>query len=504
MDKDTVDRLVKRYEEDKKKRDLWIDLWDEIYDYALPQRQGFHEESPGQRRTEKIYDSTAVVGTAEFASRIQAGLTPPFSKWIHLQPGSDVPDDEKDAVAVALKEIEDDVHAVILNSSFAQEAAEFYMDLAVGTATMLVEEGDLDRPVKFTTIPQRDVVLGFGPDGAVDAVHRRHKIRFGQLRQMWPRAKVPAELKGTDENSELEFLECTWRDWSQPVETHLHAVVHLGTKSPILTGRFRGAFSGPFVTARWSKVSGEGYGRGPLVQVLPDIKTANLMVELTLENAELAVSGLWQYDDDGVLNVDTISLRPGTFIPRAPGSQGVQPLQSPARFDVSQIVLEDLRFAIKKALYNEQLGPREGTPPTAREVVERMADLARNIGAAFGRLQTEFVERVVRRVLHIRVRQGAISLPRIDGRVVKIQSVSPLANAQALEEVANLDRALEMIAMRWGPQQALMEVNPQRGARFVFERMRIDPQILNSQGERQQLAQFLQQTMAQQNAPAEG
>mgnify|MGYP003638210096 CR=1 FL=1 len=51
-----------------------------------------------------------------------------------------------------------------------------------------------------------------------------------------------------------------------------------------------------------------------------------------------------------------------------------------------------MRTNIKKALYNDMLGnANEKTPMSATEVAERQADLSRQIGAAFGRLQSELV-----------------------------------------------------------------------------------------------------------------
>ena len=50
-----------------------------------------------------------------------------------------------------------------------------------------------------------------------------------------------------------------------------------------------------------------------------------------------------------------------------------------------------MRQNIKKALYMEALGRPEGTPMTATEVSERMADLSRQIGASFGRLPSAFL-----------------------------------------------------------------------------------------------------------------
>ena len=50
------------------------------------------------------------------------------------------------------------------------------------------------------------------------------------------------------------------------------------------------------------------------MKCLPDIKTANKVVELILKNASIAVTGIWQADDDGVLNPANIELKPGATV----------------------------------------------------------------------------------------------------------------------------------------------------------------------------------------------
>ena len=95
----------------------------------------------------------------------------------------------------------------------------------------------------------------------------------------------------------------------------------------------------------------------------------------------MSISGIYQMEDDGVINPDTINLVPGTIIPKAMGSAGLQPIQAAGRFDVAQLVLGDLRLNIKRALYNDMLGNPDKTPATATEIAERMADLSRRMGA---------------------------------------------------------------------------------------------------------------------------
>src|SRR5690606_12336854 len=207
------------------------------------------------------------------------------------------------------------------------------------------------------------------------------------------------------------------------------AVVRAG-EEPAVTlaeGRFT---SSPFIAFRWMKAPGETYGRSPVMQALPDIKTANKVVELVLKNASIAVTGIWQADDDGVLNPATVRLVPGAIIPKAIGSDGLKPLEAPGRFDVSQLVLEDLRARIRHALLADRLGQVESPRMTATEVLERSAEMARVLGATYGRLQSEFLSPLVERGLSILRRRGEIPDIRIDGRLVELRYSSPLAEIE--------------------------------------------------------------------------
>ncbi|KAF0139564.1 MAG: hypothetical protein FD153_917 [Rhodospirillaceae bacterium] len=65
-----------------------------------------------------------------------------------------------------------------------------------------------------------------------------------------------------------------------------------------------------------------------------------------LKNATIAVTGIWQVNDDDVLNPANIKLVPGTIIPKAVGSAGLTPLEAPGRFDISQLVLTGLNTRI--------------------------------------------------------------------------------------------------------------------------------------------------------------
>tara|TARA_R110000787_G_scaffold245559_2_gene351374 strand:- start:36 stop:506 length:471 start_codon:yes stop_codon:yes gene_type:complete len=142
--------------------------------------------------------------------------------------------------------------------------------------------------------------------------------------------------------------------------------------------------------------------------------------------------------------------------------------------------------------------PNEKTPMTATEVAERMADLSRTIGAAFGRLQAELVNPVLQRVIYILKKQGRIKVPVVNGREVKIRSSSPLAQAQQQQDVATIDRFLGMIQTRVGPELTNILVKQDEVAKYVAKKLGVPEELIRSEEEMQQAAQQMQQMMAQQ------
>ena len=156
---DKANAILEKYKEAVAVKDHWRDKFEEAYEYCLPNRESFYDESPGQKRTDKIFDETAVVGVQEFASRLQSGIVPTFARWADFQAGVEIPEEQKSEVNLQLDKITEYVFEILQNSNFNQEVHEAFMDLAVGTGCMLVEEGDAVNPVKFTAVPLPKVCL---------------------------------------------------------------------------------------------------------------------------------------------------------------------------------------------------------------------------------------------------------------------------------------------------------------------------------------------------------
>lgn len=494
---DKAAELLKKYKEAQGIKDYWKDRFEEAYEYCLPNRESFYDESPGQRRTDKIFDETAVVGVQEFASRLQAGITPTFARWADFQAGSEIPKEQKPQINLDLDKITEYVFELLQTSNFNQEIHEAFMDLAIGTGVLLVEEGDAINPIKFTSIPLTKVCLMNGPDGKIDTVYRTRLCKPEEINILYPKAVLPENFDPLKQTKQIKIIEAVYKIHKPNVEEFKLCVFMEDPKHILYEEEYKGEGSNPYLVFRWNKASGEVYGRGPVFNAMSAIKTCNLTIELILQNAQMSVSGVYTYEDDGVINPDNISLVPGSLIPVAPGSRGLTPIQAASNFDVAQLVLNDMRANIKKALYMEALGKPEGTPMTATEVSERMADLSRQIGSSFGRLQSELINPLLRRIIRILSKQGRIEIPKVNGREVKIAPRSPLAQAQHLQDVADVSRFNEIIAGTFGPQMINVIVNQNETAKYLAEKMNLPEKLIRNEEEQKAIVQQMSELSQQ-------
>jgi len=494
-------KYIQKYQKAKAFRENWVPLFEECYEYSLPQRESFYYEEAGQRRDEKIFDETAVVGVQEFASRLQSGLVPNYARWADLTSGSEVPPERREQIDNELDEVTEYVFEVIQNSNFSQEVHESFMDLAVGTGVLCVEEGDALNPVIFSAIPLPHVVLDTGPDDRIDHVYRERKnVEFDHLPIMYPKGQFDSQVQSRmGQDQKTTVLEVVCRNYSKKnQEAYYHYAICMTTSTLLHSKELTGIGSNPFVCFRWSKCAGEIYGRGPLISALSAIKTTNLTIEMILENAQMSISGIYQMEDDGVINPDTINLVPGSIIPKAMGSRGLEPINAAGRFDVAQLVLGDQRLNIKRALFNDMLGDPDKTPATATEVAERMADLSRRMGAAFGRLQAELIQPVLQRVIYILKKQGRIEVPTVNGREVKIRSVSPLAQAQANQDISSVARFLELVGGVFGPQMLQVLIDSEQTAVHLAKKFGVPESLIRDEEQRKQIAALAQQIAQEQ------
>lgn len=391
-------------------RSPWVSRWDSARKYTMPNADD---------DMALLFDATAADAADNLAASIYTLLTPPESLWLQLVPESiDSPDAQ---VATNV------LRAHLNDSNFYTTIHQCYIDLVVlGTACLFMGQNPIgaSSAFNFSAIPMSDIAI------LPNAVFHTTSMTAREVMEKYPRWTPPSNLRETikqNPDTPLKLVQSlvgtdftAWLDVGGDIENNI-----------VSTGTFE---TNPYIIFRWSLNSGELYGRGPVLRALPDIKTANKVVELVLKNATIAVSGIWQADDDGVINLNNINLTPGAIIPKAVGSSGLTPLKCGADFDVSQLVLKDLRERIRHALLADRLGLLSDKEMTATEIVARNSDMIRILGATYGRLLHEFIRPLCDRGLQILSARGLIEPIKLNSNA-ELKYIAPIAQMSALETV---------------------------------------------------------------------
>jgi nucleotide-binding universal stress UspA family protein len=512
----TVEQILQRHKIAQNRKEDFRALYEDAMEFALPQRNlysgDYENKVGGRQKMSRVFDSTAINSTQRFANRLQSGIFPPQRKWCRLEPGTDIPADRRTEAQAVLDLYNEKMFAVLKQSNFDIAMGEFLLDLSIGTAIMLVQPGDAVSPVNFIPVPQYLVSFEEGANGQVDNVYRRMRVKGESINQQWKDAVIPPDLAKQIEDKpteDIDLIEATIYDYKRG--DYCYHVIHEKSKSELVYRRNKVS---PWVVSRYMKVAGEIYGRGPVLTALPDVKTLNKTLELLLKNASLAITGVYTAADDGVLNPATVRITPGAIIPVArnggPQGEALRPLPRAGDFNVSQIIINDLRANIKRTLLDESLPPDNMSARSATEVVERMKELAQNLGSAFGRLINETMIPLVSKILEVMDQAGIIDMPlRVNGLEVKVSPVSPLAMAQNMDEINNIMQFMQ-IAQALGPE-GQMAIKAGAAVDYIADKLGVPAAVRAGPEERaaimQQMAQAAQQAqmaqMAQQGAPME-
>jgi hypothetical protein len=501
LDDAEIKRFLARSEVARVKHQEVARIIDDCYEYCLPLRQRSYMSSPGDRRTDRLFDTTACEAIQDFASNWLDDIWPTDSAPFAFNAGKAVADNVRSEVDRALQPVAEDIIATINDSNFRAAAHEAGLDYAIASGVLMIEDGDAVDPINCTALPLSECWLGLGPRGRKDRLYRPRKLKVSDIEVLWPKMTWPQGMsEASNPDAELEVLEGIERDYSvRGTERWNYRAVLKEKAYPIASGTYEGHGSCPFIAFDYMRVASEILGRGPAQIAMPDIKTLNLIKEMILEYGDLAIGGLWQAEDDGVINPDTIVLEPRTIIPKAAGSKGLEAIEIAGDFNLSQIVVENLQMTIRRVFNINDLGPPQGTPASATEILQRTADRAKRQAGPYSRSITEFLFPVVRRVAHIRVKQGAIKLPAIDGRTVVLKPLSPLTRAQAQDEILRHDRTLEMIAARFGPQAVNLLVKQEEYGQWLGQKMGFNPNLMRNKVELKQLAQMVASLAQQAN-----
>jgi hypothetical protein len=456
-------------------------LWQQIANYHLPNRSDYLVQKwPGQKRMTYIYDASPVWALDQHAAGVHSLLTSNSLIWAWLRTF-----DERINNDDAARDWLDDASMVLFRifssarNNFASQSYEVFLDTgSIGSATMFA----LDSPkndILFTTRHMKEIVWFENDEDRVDGVIRNWEWTAKQAVQAWGdkvKGKVRDAFNAGNDQNKFMFLHSIRprikRDVQRADRQNMpwsSCYISVADKEEIDEGGFR---EFPAFCPRFSKASGEIYGRGPGSIAQPDTQMLNDFKKLLLKSAQKIIDPPLQIPDNGfLLQIKTV---PGSFNfyrSGLPQTDRISPIETKGNIPIGIELFNAVQQQIMRTFYVDMLHMpidpsdpgSEGKGITATYWLQRRDKEMMMIAPMLARMQAEFLGPAIDRVFAMLWRKskkmgfgpGSPFKPPpaiLSGRPLQVEYVSPIALAQKSTQMDGIQRLLQI-------QQALRQID---------------------------------------------
>lgn len=441
-------------------RGTWESHWQEIAQRVLPSYSNVFNtnsmQTPGAKRTEHIFDSTAAMALKRFAAILDSLLTPRNATWHRLMASDDALNKDRatklwfeQATRLMFK------YRYAPKANFASQNQQNFLSLgAFGTGCVFTDELRGERGLRYRAIHLGEVYFAENHQGIVDTAYRRFELTARQAVQKWD-AEVPETIRQkaeTNPSQKFWFVHCVKprKDYDPErldAKGMPYAAYYIAEEGKTLLEE-SGFSTFPYAISRYEQAPGEVYGRGPAMDVLPAIKVLNEEKKTLLKQGHRIVDPVLLAHDDGIL--DTFSLAAGAVNyggVNADGRALVQTLPT-GNIAVGKDMMDDERALINDAFLVTLFQILVDTPQmTATEVMERTREKGILLAPTVGRQQSEYLGPQIERELDLLIRQQLLppmppALLEAQGEY-RVEYDSPMSRTQRAEEVSGLMRSVE-------------------------------------------------------------
>jgi hypothetical protein len=476
----TADDIIKRLSGMASSRSEFEYTWKQVADVAAPDAPEFRFNSFGgadvlgvmranaARRSKNIYDSTAAWAVDRLSSGLEGLIMPQSETWHTLQ--------IDDIYTISHQTTDEEVEWLESLRNFlfrvrydAQSGWQTAIQVALrrmtafGNALMLVEEGGTNGSlITYRHLPLSECYLAEDHMGNIDTVYRLYSLTARQAVQKFgERCSTAIQNAAKDNQDKDKFFQFIHAiqprtDFGSPSEGVLRAPwgsyhVEFDAKNVVAES---GYFEFPIIDFRWMPEPGRVYGEGPVMRVLADVQSLNLMAKTELVASQQAIRPPLLVKRNGIINRPNTN--PGATIVGGIDEQGrpaVAPLNLQTNISLAQAVIQAKRDNLRESLYINLFALMVQTPRmSATESLIRANEKGELLGPAGSRIQ-QSLSRLVDRELGILSRFGVFAkgsvfqAPRsLQGRAVGPKFTSPLDRLRRAKDAEGAIRTMEIIA----------------------------------------------------------
>jgi|GEM_PF-7017475 len=520
--------IIRNFDMLKNERSALDIIVQDVIDYISPfYKDVTRERMMGQKRTNKIFDSTATYGQFILSQFIQGAVCNSATRWFglsHVQESIN----EIQEVATCLKHWTTSMLLALRQSNFYQgngQAINSWVN--TGSAPLLCEMVPQTRDglsqLRFTSIPYGVYVMCEGPDGKIDTFIYKREIPAIHAVKMFQKGGVNYGVseeitkcaEGKDPYKKFEFLHAIQpRDdtgYSSKVRKIQKSSEMAWSSCWVEVGKTRlvresGYRLFPVAIARYDLIAGEAYGHGPSEMALPDARTRNEATKKQhlLWDRQLDPPTLSKRNSiiNGVLNKraggDTVVTDPNNSVRQLFDQPNLQ-------FD-SQMHDRTNESILRMYHVNEILNllSREKPELTAFETNARLNLLQQIQGPVYSRLEQDYQGVIINVTLDNMAHAGLLEAPPKElleaqrNGAFAVSYESPLARAQRNQEITDIQQSIADVGgiAQFDPQVVQM-INFEKVTRKLFEIRSTQDMLLNEVDFKKKLNEMIEQQNAQ-------
>lgn len=475
-------------------------LFDQVARFVCPRKGNIQTKfAPGTQINQQIYDTTADSSGKIFAAGVISSITPAGEKWAKMQPKGD---DKNPAMAEWTDQSSDVLMAQIYGSNFYKTWHETLLDAGwFNTSCFYLEEGKKSL-LNFIPIACGTYAFAENSEGYADKVGREWKWTARQAKQKWGVEKLGKLVRDalnsrvpTDQAKKFTFVHMVQpregvelvRGFAAPNKRPWSSLyICVEDQHLIEEG---GYYEMPYFINRLLKSNDELWGRGPGLDMLPEIKMVNAMRRDFLVAVEKVAQPGWVMSDDSDYLPDN---RPNGITYYTDASKKPEQIENKADLNWAKEEIQASRDVIKEAFYVPMFQmftslEEQKREKTAAEVYQMTAEKLVLFSPLFARLCDEMLNPCLERCVGILARNGMLPpLPAEIAEGAQYELVYTSKISLALKAAENQSVTAVMALL-----QQLFEMEPSvrnlikipESVRLVMRNLGLPSDLINTQRE---------------------
>lgn len=522
--------------------------WRDLGDYILPRRPRFFvtDVNNGDRRNQKIIDSTARMSARTLASGMMSGVTSPSRPWFRLSTGIRE-FDEIGSVRRWLNDTRDDILRIFNKSNLYNVLPIVYGDLGTfGTAAMLIEEDFTDNVIHFRSFPIGSYFLGLDEKGRVNVFMREFMMNSRQIIEKFAtKPDGSVDLNNVSTQIKDSYLNGHTERWfyvthvirpnpkykpnksESKFKKYQSVYYEQGLSKQFFNGQSAGSattdvgYGGdedkilreagydffPVFAPRWEVTGEDVYGTDcPGMIALGDIKALQLMHKRKAQALEKKVNPPL-VAPPSLKNKQT-SMLPGdiTYLDESQGTARLRPLHE-VNFQLSELFqdIQEHQTRIQRAFYEDlflMLARSDRRQITAREIEERHEEKLLALGPVLEQINQDLLDPLIDAAFSIMVERGdLISDPpeELQGVDLKVEYISIMAQAQKTIGVSSVERFVGFVGQMAGFDPTVADkLDTNKIIDKYGDMVSVDPNMVRTDEEVEQIRQQRAQAQQQQ------